>query len=77
MATNWHDVYAQCPFYRRCCIKGQWIITCQGVTDASNLQWRFRTKQDLEIQFRTFCCDKFERCEVYEMLKKTFEEDEE
>lgn len=75
MATNWHDVYAQCPFYRRCCTKDHpWTITCQGVTDASNLQWRFRTKQDLEIQFRTFCCGKFERCEVYEMLEKNFEE---
>lgn len=75
MATNWNDLYAQCPFYQRCCTKGPWTITCQGVTDASNLQWRFRRKQDFEIQQRTFCYDKFERCEVYEMLEKTFEED--
>ncbi len=78
MATSWLDHYAKCPFYLRGDHeKGRWTISCQGVTDASILQWRFRTKQDLEIQFKTFCCGKFERCEVYEMLGKTFEEDEE
>lgn len=76
MATNWRDLYAKCPFYLRYCYaNGGWVINCQGVTDASILQWRFRRKQDFEIQQRTFCCDKFERCEVYEMLEKTFEED--
>lgn len=75
MATSWLDRYAECPFYLRCDReKGRWTISCQGVTDASILQWRFRKKQDFEIQLRTFCCGKFERCEVYEMLEKTFEE---
>lgn len=60
---------------RKAAIEKIRVAGCQGVTDASILRWRFRRKQDFEIQQRTFCCDKFERCEVYEMLEKTFEED--
>lgn len=68
MATNWNDLYAQCPFYQRCCTKGPWTITCQGVTDASNLQWRFRTKRDCTIQLKTFCMDKFQNCEIFQAI---------
>lgn len=76
MGTSWRDFYAQCPFYVHAgCGKSGYSITCHGVTDASRLVWRFRRKQDFEIQLRTFCCGKFERCEVCRMLNETFEEE--
>lgn len=69
MAKSWLDYYAKCPFYLRCDReKGHREISCQGVTDASILQWRFRTKQDCIIQFKTFCSDKFQNCEIYQAI---------
>lgn len=69
MAKSWLDYYAKCPFYLRCDReKGRLTISCQGVTDASILQWRFRTKQDCTIQLKTFCMDKFRNCEIYQAI---------
>lgn len=73
MATNWYDFYAQCPYYNGTDSKKH--ITCQGVADSSSLRWIFRQKSDLEIQIKTYCCDKFPYCDVYQMLKQIYEED--
>ena len=73
MATVWYDHYAECPFYLGTDSKKQ--ITCQGVADSSNLCWKFKNRDDLLIQIKTFCCDKYENCEVFQMLKQIHEED--
>lgn len=74
MPTKWQDYYANCYYYRNTDSRSQ--ITCQGVADSSSIVWKFRTKADLQIQFRTFCCDKYKNCEVYQMLKKIYESEE-
>lgn len=73
MATNWYDHYAKCPYFKGTDSKLQ--IRCQGVADSSDLSWKFRRKDDLLIQLKTFCCDKYEYCEVYRMLESIYEEE--
>ena len=68
MGTSWADLYARCPFYLSC--NGKDTINCQGVADSSTLAWKFRKKEDLVIQTKTFCAGHFEFCEVYRMLKE-------
>lgn len=71
MATRWKDLFAQCPFFRG--TDGKKTITCQGVDGYSLLTWRFRGTGHCEIQFRVFCCGKYENCEVCRMLMEAEE----
>ena len=74
MATVWYDHYAQCPYYQRSDSKK--TVTCQGVDDASKLCWRFEQTEDLMIQLKTFCCGRYKNCEVYQMLKGVYEDND-
>lgn len=74
MATSWRDWYVKCYYFRK--TDGKLHIKCQGVTDASCLCWEFDRKEDFLIQLDTFCCDKYEFCEVYQMLKKIYESED-
>ena len=74
MATKWYDFYAKCHYYKGTDSSRQ--ITCQGVADSSDLCWKFKNKRDLLIQLKTFCCYKYEYCEVFQMLKKIYESEE-
>ena len=74
MPTYWKDLYAKCPYFLR--TDGKREIACQGVADSSDLSWKFHRKSDLEIQFDTFCCNKYAFCEVHTMLKKIYESEE-
>lgn len=71
MPTYWKDFYAKCPFYLG--TDGKKEIMCQGVADSSDLSWKFHKRFDLGIQFDTFCCDKYQYCEVFQMLNKIYE----
>lgn len=72
MATDWKDCYAKCPFFLR---SGNRKISCSGVSDGIRLSWEFDNAEDKEIQMRVFCCEKFQNCEVYRMLREVYEED--
>ena len=71
MATSWKGLLAQCPFFRG--TDGKKTITCQGVDGYSLLTWRFRGTGHCEIQFRVFCCGKYENCELFRMLMEAEE----
>lgn len=75
MATDWVDFYAKCPYYLRS-DRGKKQLSCQGVADSSSLCWKFGKREDMMIQIRTFCCDKYARCEVYRLLRQIYEEDD-
>ena len=66
MATNWNDKEAGCPYFLG--TDGKKRITCQGVDGYSDMEWKFRSGEHRELQFREFCCKKYEYCEVYRML---------
>lgn len=72
MATLWDDSYAKCPFFQRSGIRK---ISCTGVFDGTRISWEFDKGEDKVIQIRTFCCDKYQNCEVYRMLESIYEEE--
>lgn len=74
MATQWRDWYVKCGYFKR--TDKDMHIKCFGVSDASRLCWEFDKEEDFRIQFGVFCCDKFEFCEVYQMLKKIYESED-
>ncbi|MGM9585141.1 MAG: hypothetical protein ACI3V1_06310 [Faecousia sp.] len=74
MATVWYDHYAKCPYYRH--TDGKIQVTCDGLCDECNLILRYENPEDLMIQVKTFCLDRFRNCEVYQMLKQIYEDDD-
>lgn len=72
MGTNWKSLLTQCPFFRR--TDGKTTITCQGVDGGySVLMWKFRSCRQCGIQFQTYCCGDYEKCEVCRMLMEAEE----
>jgi hypothetical protein len=54
-----------CPFYQY--DDGRRLV-CEGVFDESVLVSLFRNKSSCQSQMRIFCCDHFDKCEIYRML---------
>ena len=77
MASNYLNPYVNCKYFKTADDSNR--VTCRGPVERSSLIFRFddnnTKKQDLKIQMKTFCCDKFENCEIYQMLKKIYEEE--
>lgn len=67
------QVYIGCPFYKY--DDGRRRITCEGITEDSSLALIYRKKSDFETQIRVFCCEHYERCEIYRILMEKYEED--
>lgn len=78
MPTSRMDTKVQCPFYQydeSYNKKRIFRITCEGLVADSTLIFNFKLKRDFRIQMETFCCQYFDRCEIYQMLMKQYEED--
>ena len=79
MPTSRDDTKVQCPFYQydECFNKKKCHrITCEGLVDGSTLILNYKFKRDYRIQLDTFCCEYYDRCEIYRMLMTTkYEED--
>jgi hypothetical protein len=78
MPTSRNDTRVKCPFYQydeSVDKKNLRRITCEGLIDCSTLVLNYRFKRDYRIQLETFCCEYFDRCEVYRMLMQKYEED--
>lgn len=66
MPTSRNDVRVQCPFYlydER--VGSTFRIVCEGFGDAVNLANTYRSKEAFVTQLDTFCCEHYDRCEVY------------
>lgn len=61
-----------CPFYRR---DTYLDIVCEGVTDHCLINVRFFNALKKDRHMSAFCCNKYKRCEVCQMLLKKYEED--
>ena len=42
----------------------------------SSLAWRFLRISDMDIQYRVFCCQEYEKCELFKTLEKFHEDDD-
>lgn len=51
-----------CPFYKK---RGGQMIRCEGLVDGGSITLGFPAKRAAGTQWRTFCCGRYERCEIY------------
>lgn len=74
MATSWYDNYAVCPYYLRDDRHSR--IECTGIADDCRLLVQFSSDRDYKTQIETFCCNHYQNCEIWNMLRQIYEEDE-
>ena len=77
MPTSRTDTRVKCPFYQYDECRGNRTrrIVCEGLVEGSTLVLNYKYKRDFRTQLDTFCCEYFDRCEVYRMLMQKYEED--
>lgn len=71
---SFKQVDVQCPFYKY--DDGRRRITCEGLIDKSSIALIYLTRRDYDTQLITFCCEHYEKCEVYRMLMEKYNEEE-
>jgi len=64
--SSYMRVHVQCPFYKG--DEKRRRVICEGLVDHSTLSLSYGSAKDFQIQMKTFCCDHFQYCEVYQML---------
>jgi hypothetical protein len=65
-------VEVRCPFYKY--DDGKKRITCEGLVDDSSLALIYRKREDYEAQLGIFCCEHYEKCEIYAVLAQKYED---
>ena len=71
---SYKQIYVQCPFYKY--DDGRRHITCEGLVDKSSIVLSYLTRTDYDKQLLIFCCEHYEKCEVYRMLMEKYEEED-
>ena len=72
---SYKQVYVQCPFYKE--DDGKFSITCEGFGDARYLKQMYYNKSQYAKQMTVFCCQHYQRCEVYRVIMETKYDEEE
>ena len=68
---SFKQAYVLCPFYKY--DDGKKRITCEGLIENSSLALIYHSKLDYERQITVYCCDQYNKCEVYRMLKEKYD----
>ncbi len=71
MPRNYDDILAKCPFFYENSRKS---VICEGITDDSILCLKFLSENGRDKQRRIFCDKNYEKCEIFRMLMKKYEE---
>jgi hypothetical protein len=71
LPTMFNEAHVLCPFYK---FSATTSITCEGITDDSDLKLFFKDKKRMRFHREVFCCSKYKNCELYSMLEKKYEE---
>lgn len=66
------QVDVECPFYRW--DDGKRRVACEGPVEKSILTLTFATAGDQRIQVDTFCCGRYQNCEISRMLTELYED---
>lgn len=77
MPTSRNDTHVKCPFYQYDEVRKKTRvrhIVCEGLVEGSTISLNYKRIRDFRIQMETFCCEHFDRCEVYKMLMQKYEE---
>lgn len=70
---SYKQVYVQCPFYKY--DDGSRRIVCEGIIgEDSSTGVIFKRKSDYAVQISVFCCKNYQKCEVYRMLSRNYED---
>lgn len=69
---SYKQVFVRCPFYKW--DDGKKRITCEGIVEASSIALIYHCKADYECQLMTFCCEHYEKCEIYRLLDEKYKE---
>ena len=69
---SYRQVFVRCPFYKW--DDGKKRITCEGIVETSSIALIYHNKADYELQLNTFCCEHYDRCEIYRLLAEKYEE---
>lgn len=65
----------QCPFFSGVKKKGTAkYIVCESPIPGATMSLYFRRIEDFETQYRLFCCQNYEKCEIGRMLLDTYED---
>lgn len=71
MARYQDDAEVKCPFYQNVAMKS---ITCEGITEDCVTKVLFNTPQLRDEHCNIFCTNKYENCEIYQMLWRKYED---
>lgn len=63
---SWRQADIVCPFYKS--DDGKAKIICEGPIDKSRLSITFGTRRDYDAQIDIFCCQHYDKCEIYRMV---------
>ena len=69
---SYNQVYALCPFYKW--DDGKKRIACEGIVDESSIALIYHRREDYNIQFKTFCCEHYTKCEIHNLLMEKYED---
>lgn len=67
MSGSYWDAVVRCPFFRNA-ERRQGKIRCEGLTEKSNVVLQYHQRQQMDVQIHTFCCDRYENCEIYHAI---------
>ena len=72
MSTMYDDVNAKCPFFLSSSDKR---ISCEGITEGCVTKIEFKSKEKRNRHRRKLCDAGYNKCEIYKMLEKKYEEE--
>lgn len=56
---------ARCPFFKSAV---RTRVTCEGPIDGALIMLVMHTRRQMDKQLRIFCCEHYEKCEIYRMV---------
>lgn len=56
---------ARCPFFKAAL---RTRVTCEGPIDGALIMLVMHTRRQMDKQLRIFCCEHYEKCEIYRMV---------
>ena len=66
--NNYGTERVVCPFFKD---YQKHTIRCEGYLEGRNLITTFEQAEDRSGQMRIFCCEHYEKCEVYRMVMES------
>ena len=73
-ATKLGDAGAKCPFYQK---RMPTCIFCESPVPKTTVKIQFRLEADMKRHYSTYCCGRYDACEMYSAVMARYEDEEE